>query len=293
MRKSATVTALAVTLLHSENARGQGSYRNLDAGLPVRIEDATVTERYDLDLDFLNLRYDELSGLRTRFQYEPQLSYGVLPRTEVWARLPMYYRERIAIPRRGIAGFGVGAQYQLTLETQHVPALALAAEVFHPTGPNALPSAYSLRSILTRSFAPGRVHLNASVASFAVRPGPSLIITPCPANTPPGTQCGSTPLLPPLDGPCRVGVESGLSAAFTCIPPRPRNLTATEQAQLGDIETHTHWLLGAAFDKAFPLASTFVVAEFYTEKIEGLGRTTDMTADLGLRHQRKPCHLYT
>jgi hypothetical protein len=288
MRKSLTVFVLAVRLVYGESARAQGSYRNLDAGLPVRIEDATVTDRYDLDLDLLNFRYDELSGLRTRFQYEPQLSYGALPRTEIWARLPIYYRERTASPRRGIAGFGVGAQYQLTLETQHVPALALATEVFHPTGPNALPSAYSLRSILTRSFAPGRVHLNASVASFAVRAAPSLIITPCPANTPPGTQCGSTPLLPPLDGPCRVGVGSGLSAAFTCVPRRPQSLMSIEQGQPGDIETHTHWLLGAALDRAFPLASTLVIGDFFAEKFEGLGRRTDMTAELGLRHQWRP-----
>ena len=288
MRKSLTVFVLIVGLVPSGKARGQGSYRNLDAGLPVRIEDATVTERYDLDLDFLNFRYDELTGLQSRFLYEPQLSYGVLPRTEVWVRVPMYYRERTAIPRRGIAGIGVGAQYQLTLETQHVPALALAAEVFHPTGPNALPSAYSLRSILTRSFAPGRVHLNASIASFAVRAAPSLIITPCPANTPPGSQCGSSPLLPPLDGPCVVGVGSGLPAAFTCVPPRPRTLMASEQAQPGDVETHTHWLLGAAVDRAFPLASTLLIADFFAEKFEGLGRRTDMTAEVGIRRQWKP-----
>lgn len=287
MGKRLAVVILAVGLVYSKAARAQGSYRNLDAGLPVRIEDATVTERYDLDLDFLNFRYDELSGLRTRFQYEPQLSYGVLPRTEVWARLPIYYRERTAIPRRGVAGFGVGAQYQLTLETLHVPALALATEVFHPTGPNALPSSYSLRSILTRSFAAGRVHLNASIASFAVRVAPTLVIT-CPANTPPGSQCGSTPNLPPLDGPCIVGVGTGLSPAFSCVAPRPQSLTATEQAQPGDIQTHSHWLLGAAVDKSFPLASTLVIADFFAEKFEGLGRRTDMTAELGVRHQIRP-----
>jgi hypothetical protein len=31
------------------NARAQASYRNLDAGFPVRVEDAIVTERYALD----------------------------------------------------------------------------------------------------------------------------------------------------------------------------------------------------------------------------------------------------
>ena len=53
------------------NARAQVSYRNLDAGFPVRVEDATVTERYALDLDLLNLRYDELSEFFERFMNVP------------------------------------------------------------------------------------------------------------------------------------------------------------------------------------------------------------------------------
>ena len=80
MRKALRLFVSAAGLLYAENARAQASYRNLDAGFPVRVEDATVTERYALDLDFLNFRYDELSDLRTRFQYEPQVSYGIFPR---------------------------------------------------------------------------------------------------------------------------------------------------------------------------------------------------------------------
>src|ERR671936_2546443 len=116
--------------LYAVNARAQASYRNLDAGFPVRVEDATVTERYALDLDLLNLRYDELSDLRRRFQYEPEMSYGIFPRTEAWLRLPIFYRERNAVPRGGVAGIGLGAMYQFNLETQHVPAVAVASEFF-------------------------------------------------------------------------------------------------------------------------------------------------------------------
>src|SRR3954466_8847208 len=117
-------TAIVSGLLCSSIAGAQSSYRNLDAGFPVRIEDATVTERYALDLDVLNFRYDELSNLRTRFQYEPRASYGIFPRTEAWLRVPVFYREQSSTPRGGIAGVGVGAMYQLALETQHIPSLA-------------------------------------------------------------------------------------------------------------------------------------------------------------------------
>ncbi|HEY4734611.1 MAG TPA: hypothetical protein VIH53_08680 [Gemmatimonadaceae bacterium] len=269
------------------SARAQSSYRNLDAGFPVRVEDATATERYSLDLDFLNLRYDELSNLRTRFQYEPQVSYGILPRTEAWVRLPIFYRERDAAPRAGVAGVGAGAMYQFNLETQHLPSFALGSEVFLPTGPHALPASFSLRGMATRSFSPGRVHLNGSIATYSVRAGPTLIIT-CPPQPVPGFPCGGSPL-PPLDGPCAIGPGAGLAAAFSCaaqpaeLPQRSAVLAAP-----GDIEKHNHWFLGMGMDKAFPLSSTLLLADFFAEKFEGIGRETDLTAEVGARHQLTP-----
>ena len=274
-----------VASLYTEPVCAQASYRNLDAGFPVRVEDATVTERYALDLDFLNFRYDALSDSRNRFQYEPQVSYGMLPRTEVWVRLPSYYRESTFTPRSGIAGFGVGAMYQFTVETLHVPALALATELFQPVGRDALPSSYSLKALLTRSFSPGRIHLNASIASFAVRTPASLTIT-CPGGGPPSSCAGSP--LPPLDGPCSIGSQSTLAATLYCAAPQPEALQTTQMVVPGDIQNHTHWLLGVGFDKAFPLASTLLVSDVFVEKFEGLGRSTDITAEIGARHQFKP-----
>jgi hypothetical protein len=283
---SVAVSVFFVASLHAEAVCAQASYRNLDAGFPVRVEDATVTERYALDLDFLNFRYDALSDSRNRFQYEPQVSYGMLPRTEVWVRLPSYYRESTFTPRSGIAGFGVGAMYQFTVETLHVPALALATELFQPVGRDALPSSYSLKALLTRSFSPGRIHLNASIASFAVRTPPSLTIT-CPGIAPPGSTCGGSQL-PPLDGPCSIGSQSTLAATLYCAAPQPEALQTTQMVLPGDIQKHMHWLLGAGFDKAFPLASTLLVSDVFAEKFEGLGRRTDVTAEIGARHQFKP-----
>jgi len=285
MKSYLRVAVSAAGLFCAVNVRAQASYRNLDAGFPVRVEDATVTERYALDLDFLNFRYDELSDLRTRLLYEPELSYGIFPRTEMWLRLPVFYRERTATPRGGVAGFGVGAMYQLNLETLYVPALALASEFFKPTGPNALPASYSFRTIVTRSFAPFRLHLNGSIASYAVRAQPSLTIT-CPGKTAPGSTCGGV-ALPPLDGPCSIGSQAWLAPALYCAAPQSQ-LSVAEAVLPGQLETHSHWLLGAAVDKGFPLASTLVVADVFAEKFEGIGRRTDATAEIGVRHQIRP-----
>ena len=286
MRKALRVVVSAVGLLYAENVRAQASYRNLDAGFPVRIEDATVTERYALDLDLLNFRYDELSDLRTRFQYEPRISYGIFPRTEAWLRMPVFYRERTALPRGGVAGVGAGGMYQVNLESQYLPSLALASEVFLPTGPNALPASYSFRTIVTRSFAAARLHLNGSIASYAVRPQPSLVIT-CGGKTAPGTTCGGV-TLPPLDGPCSIGAQSSITPSLYCDAPQSQMQAVSQAALPGQVQNHSHWLLGVGFDRPFPLASTLLVADVFAEKFEGIGRKTDATAEVGMRRQMTP-----
>jgi hypothetical protein len=273
---------IAVSLSVAVKAEGQSSYRNLEAGRPVRIEDAVVTERYALDVDLFNLRYDELSDLRNRFLWEPEVAYGILPRTEMWLRLPVFYRERTSVPRGGLAGLGVGAMYQFNLESEFLPAAALSTELFKPAGPNALPLSYSLKALLTRSFAPGRVHINASVASYAVPAAPSLVIT-CPGTTTFDPNCGGTPL-PPLDGPCSVAPARG--ASFQCGVGAQE--PAASELAANQAETHTHWLVGLGYDKTIPLSSTLVIADLFAEKFEGLGRKTDMTAEVGLRHQLRP-----
>ncbi len=280
-RKSLSLLIIVACLSPGVQLEAQSSYRNLEAGRPVRVEDAVVTERYALDVDLFNLRYDELSDLRTRFLWEPEVAYGILPRTEMWLRLPVYYRERTSVPRGGLAGLGIGAMYQFNLESQFLPATAVATEFFKPAGANAMPLSYSVKALLTRTFTPGRVHLNASVASYSVQAAPSLVIT-CPGTTTFDPNCGGTPL-PPLDGPCSLGSELG--AAFQCnaASAEPAAIAATIQT-----ETHTHWLVGIAYDKTIPLASTLIIGDLFAEKFEGIGRKTDMTAELGLRRQLRP-----
>ncbi|HEY1952081.1 MAG TPA: hypothetical protein VGG76_04695 [Gemmatimonadaceae bacterium] len=280
------VLTIAAGLGLARGALAQVSYRNLDAGFPVRVEDATPTERYALDMDFLNFRYDELSDLRNRFQYEPRVSYGILPRTEMWIRLPVYYRERTVTPRSGVAGVGVGGMYELKLESLNLPALAVESEVFKPTGPSALPTSYSVKALLTRSFAPGRIHLNASIATYALRVGPSLIVS-C-GKAAPGSTCDGGQPLPPIDGPCDVASSDALHASFMCAAPQPASLVSAQQALPGQVQTHDHWFLGGGIDKAFPLSSTVVVADFFAEKFEGIGRKTDLTSEVGVRHQLTP-----
>ena len=269
-------------------ANAQAEYRNLDAGFPVRIEDATVTDRYDLDLDLLNVRYDELSGLRTRFQYEPRASYGILPRTEMWLRAPLYYRERTITPRRGLAGVGLGGMYQLTQETLAIPGIAIASEAFFPTGPGASPPAYSLKTLVTRSLSGARIHLNARVASYSLRTVPSNCQT-----LPGGTVCSDSAAtgpgaLPPLDGPCAVAPQSAIPVSFACAAPATGSASGLALAVPGRLITHAAWMVGIAADKTLPLKSVLFVADIFAERFEGIGRSVDLTAEIGARRQLTP-----
>jgi hypothetical protein len=262
-------------------------YRNLDAGFPIRVEDATVTERYALDLDLANFRFDALSAGRKRVQLEPSLSYGLFPGTEVWLRVPTYFRERTISPRTGIAGIGTGAMYQLNMETFRIPAVAIASEVFIPTGPNALPPSYSFKTAFTRSFTPGRIHFNAGVSSYATR----IVVTDClpliQGSTCPATFSG-TPL-PPLDGPCAMAPESDTPSAWVpSMHTFPAVFVLPMVAEKPRVVTHAHWLIGAAADKSFPLSSIIFLGDIFAERFEGIGRKTDWTAELGTRKQLNP-----
>jgi hypothetical protein len=273
----------------ARQACAQAEYRNLDAGFPVRVEDATVTERYAFDLDLANVRFDALSAGRKRLQLEPTLSYGILPRTEVWLRSPAYYRERAISPRTGIAGIGFGGMYQLTLETLHLPAFAIASEAFVPAGPNALPASYSVKTAFTKSFTPGRIHFNASIASYASR----TVATNC-LPLIQGTVCPDTVeslgILPPLDGPCVMAPDQPSSYHPVNIaqpPPSPSNAAAA-QAPTAHLTTHAHWLLGVGADKTLPLRSIMFLGDVFAERFEGIGRRIDWTAELGARKQLNP-----
>jgi hypothetical protein len=275
----------------ARQAYAQSDYRNLEAGLPVRIEDAIVTERYALDFDLANIRFDALSGGRKRLQFEPELSYGILPRTEMWLRATTYYREKEITPRKGIAGVGIGSMYQFNVETLHVPAFGLASEIFLPTGPNALPASYSLKAALTKSFTTGRLHFNGSIASYSTR----TVATDCLA-LPQGSVCPNAQavgVLPPLDGPCIMAPVEAKQfypspaevKALSALPLTSNAITAGSTTQT---VTHGHWLVGIGADKTLPLSSIVFVGDLFAEKFEGIGRPTDWTTEVGARKQLTP-----
>jgi hypothetical protein len=265
--------------IFSTRVAAQGDYRDLESGRPVRISDAVPTERRAFDLDLTTFRLERLSLGRYRLQFEPRIAYGILPRTEISVRMPSFYRERSISPRGGVAGVGIGAEYQLAMEKLSVPGLGVSAEAFVPAGPNALRTSYSVKGLLTRSFPAGRIHINAGYSTFAVRTSASGVLAP-----------------PVIDGPCTVGVpEDEIPVRGFCGVPQG-NVTTADVAPVnaaaastpGAVVNKGKWAGGFALDKAFPLSSTLIAGDVFVEKYEGIGRPAEWNAELGSRHQLTP-----
>jgi hypothetical protein len=260
-------SVIAIALMLPPKAHAQGEYRNLEAGRPTRISDATPTERGSLDLDLTSFRLERLSLGRYRLQYEPRIAYGAFPRGEISIRVPSFYRERSVSPRGGIAGVGVGAEYQILMEGLHLPALALAGEAFIPTGPNAIQTTVSVKGLITRTFSFARFHVNGSYGNFAIRSAPA----------------GGVLAPPVIDGPCVFETpDSDLPIRAFC---GAGGGALTQTAAASEIVTKPRWSAGGAVDKSFGLRSLIVVADVFVEKLEGIGRPADWSAEGGARKQ--------
>jgi hypothetical protein len=273
----------------------QTEYRDAEAGTPVRVEDAVPTERSALDLSLASLRFERLTGGARRGNLEPRLAFGVAPRAELSIRAPFAYRSDGVSPRAGSAGVGVSGMYAFNVETLRLPAVALAAEVFLPTGrfSEGLP-AYAAKLAVTRSLPALRLHVNASYGRFGLRePGGASVDTSCVDGGP-----GCAPPPPPVDGPCLAGPTD---------PPLLRRVAGTRpqravarttcaagaSARAAEQDTlyafyHSRWLVGVGVDRTLPFRSAMLQADVYAERLHGIGRPTDGFAELGARVQLTP-----
>ncbi len=152
----------------------QTDYFNTDRGRPVRIEDAYPAEWHALELKLAPLRLDRAPGGAYTWGVEPEVAFGVLPRTQVELGAPVSYADRGAglARRAGLTGLDLSVMHNFNTETLTLPALALRADVLAPVGGLAPDrTSGSFTALLTRTFRPARLHAN---AEFAVGPRPAV-----------------------------------------------------------------------------------------------------------------------
>ena len=147
----------------------QTDFYNTDRGRPVQVEDAYVTERYAMELKLAPLRLERERGGAYNWGVDPELAYGILPRTQVEIGLPLAYRELGPQHQSGIAGLELSAMHNLNAETEGWPALGIRADVLAPVGNLAPSRAYaSITGIATRTYRWARLHVNAKYTAGSV-----------------------------------------------------------------------------------------------------------------------------
>ena len=155
----------------------QTDYYNTDAGRPITVEDAYATERYAFELQLAPLRLERANGGVYTWGIEPEIAYGIFPRTHIEMGVPIVYLDRgLAGKTIGAAGLDISMLHNLNAETS-IPALGIAGELLLPFGGLAPENAYfSAKGIATRTFTWARFHFNGRYTF---------------GNTPPSTPPGS------------------------------------------------------------------------------------------------------
>lgn len=146
-------------------AQDQITYRNTQNGRPVTTEDAYAVDRYSLDLHVAPVTVERSSGGEYRWTGNPEIVYGLLPRTQIEMGVPLVYQSGTDESRLGVAGVTLGALYNFNAETRGWPALGLRAGVLIPAGGLGPERAHpSLTMLGTRTLGAMRVHVNTGYA---------------------------------------------------------------------------------------------------------------------------------
>jgi hypothetical protein len=89
-RRAAALAAMLAGLAGgTASAAAQTDYYNTDARRPVRVEDAYPVERYAWEAQVAPLRLERLDGGAYQWEVEPELAYGLLPRTHLEVGVPL------------------------------------------------------------------------------------------------------------------------------------------------------------------------------------------------------------
>jgi hypothetical protein len=156
------LTAIAVlSTLFPAVTRAQTEYFNTDRRRPLETEDAYVTERREIELKLTSVRLEHERGGVYNWGLEPEIAFGVLPRTQLELGAPLALREAGPQRRSGLVGVDVSLMHNLNVETETWPALGLRADVLMSVGRFAPARAYpSLTGIATRTYRWARIHVN-------------------------------------------------------------------------------------------------------------------------------------
>lgn len=162
-RSHFTTVGLVVFLAtwSASSVSAQTDYYNTDRGRPVQIEDAYVTERHAFELRLAPVRLERSNDGIYNWGLEPEIAYGILPRTQIEVGLPLAYVEVGRQRNAGLAGLDFSIMHNLNVETEKIPALGVRADLLAPVGSLAADHAFaSFTGMATRTTRWIRFHVN-------------------------------------------------------------------------------------------------------------------------------------
>lgn len=164
-------SAIVAVLLGVASAAAQTDYYNTDTGRPLQVEDAYPVERRAFEIQAAPLRLERARAGVYHWGIEPEIAFGILPRTQIEVGAPLAFIDGgPGLRANGLAGLELSALHNLNAETA-IPALGIGAGVLLPVGGLGPEEAYaSVKGIVTRTFTWARFHLNGEYTFGSRRP---------------------------------------------------------------------------------------------------------------------------
>ncbi len=163
----AALVALAM-FASASGLHAQTDWYNTDRGRPLRTSDALVMERHAFEFHLAPLTFTRSGGVSS-WEAEPELGWGILPRTQFEVGVPIASAASLGRDAQVAArGVHLGLMHALNAETLLFPGLAVGVDALLPTGGRRAEQAHgSVILAATRTARAGRMHLN-----FAQHVGP-------------------------------------------------------------------------------------------------------------------------
>ncbi|HEX6316036.1 MAG TPA: hypothetical protein VFZ73_14295 [Gemmatimonadaceae bacterium] len=180
VRRAHGIPVMLVLMMAPGISGAQTDYFNTDRGRPLHVQDATAIERYAFELQAAPLRWSRSAGARVLWSVEPELAYGLLPRTQLEVGIPVLVAEGFHGGRKwGVGAVHLSVLHALNVETLGWPALAVNAAVAIPAGDFGPQRSYAtVGALATRTTSFGRLHVNVDATPGPVLPdaddGPGL-----------------------------------------------------------------------------------------------------------------------
>jgi hypothetical protein len=150
----------------------QTDWFNTDRGRPLHVQDARAIERYAFELQVAPVHWSRGRSGRDVWTVEPEIAYGILPRTQLGVGVAVSHVPAInGLRQLSATSLHVSALHALNVETLSIPALALSAELEVPFGSSSSRRVFPMLGLAaTRTTSLGRLHANADLGLAAEEP---------------------------------------------------------------------------------------------------------------------------